>query len=106
MSEIIKLYENAGIKKIELDYPDNFDPFYPEFTTDKQIELIKLLLKRGLECDTCQTGKDVEYIFSVGYERSSGGYKEFAEALAGMMNDLWQDLYEKEKQQVKEILNK
>lgn len=43
MNEIEKLYENAGIKKIELDYPDKFEPFYPEFTAEKQFELIKFI---------------------------------------------------------------
>ena len=103
MSEIEKMYENCNFEKsMGVGSPLALHPF----TAEKQIELIKLLLKRGLECDTCQTGKDIEYIFSVGYERSSGDFKEFTEALAGIMNDLWQDLYEKEKQQVKEILNK
>ena len=41
MNEVEKLYELAGVEKIELDYPDNFDPFYPDFTAEKQLELLK-----------------------------------------------------------------
>lgn len=104
MNEIEKMYKNAGVKKIELDYPDNYDPFYPEFTAEKQLELTKFLLEHGLECNTCRTGKDIKYAFYIGYEHSSGDFKEFTEALAEIINDLWQDLTDADKAQIKEIL--
>ena len=110
MSEIEKMYENAGIERIELDYPDNFEPFYPEFTAEKQLGLIKFLMKQeDFSWTISQQNKETKYIFYVGYEYSSGefgGFKEFTEALAGMINNLWQDLTEEEKQQVKKILIK
>lgn len=101
MNEIEKMYENAGIEKIELKYPDNFEPFYPEFTAEKQLELIKWLIKYDeLHADF----NDNEYGFSsLNY---SGNYKkDFAEALASVINfELWQDLTEEERKQIKEIL--
>lgn len=110
MSEIEKMYENAGIEKIELDYPDNFEPFYPEFTAEKQIELIKFLMKQeDFSWTISQQNEETKYIFYVGYEYSSGefgGFKEFTEALAGIINNLWQDLTEEEHKRIKEILIK
>ena len=98
MSEIEKMYSNSGIKKIELDYPDNFEPFYPEFTAEKQLELIKWLAKRPLTIDNV----DDEFEFSTGYKLSDFG--SFEESLAEIINNLWQDLTVEEKQQIKEIL--
>ena len=56
MSEITKLYENAGVKKLlycdickaqehalGLCAETKCEPFYPPFTAEKQIELIKWL---------------------------------------------------------------
>lgn len=118
MSEITKLYENAGVLKECLspcyinktwrkthDCPncDNREN-YPPFTAEKQLGLTKFLLERGLECNTCKTGKDVKYALYIGYERSSGDFKEFTEALAGIINDLWQDLSKGEKEDLRGIL--
>ena len=43
MNEIEKLYENAGVEPI---YP--YTKCYPDFTAEKQLELIKWLSKRRL----------------------------------------------------------
>lgn len=43
MNEIEKLYSLAGVEPV---YP--YTKCYPEFTAEKQIELIKWLCKRGL----------------------------------------------------------
>lgn len=126
MSEITKLYENAGIEKIELDYPDNFEPFYPEFTAEKQIAILMFILNkfgdigfqkmysiRGNDentrkdfikclCD-CEhetlDSRPVDFYYQNG---ASGDNLE--ESLAGLINTLWQDLSEEEKQQVKGCL--
>ena len=131
MSEITKLYENAGIKptknwqscrncklKTETHYDDwggeylsckrlerpkkcpDAKEFYPLFTAEKQIELIKFLMKHN----------EIHGEYNEGYGFStlnySGKYKkDFGESLASVINnELWQDLTEKEKQQVKGIL--
>ena len=106
MSEIEKMYENAGIKPSPTcnncnmldEYWSNgtycstckddknndecgiANYIYPPFTAEKQIELIKWLVCTGEEEST------------------------FEETLSKQVNDLWQDLTEEEKQQVKGIL--
>ena len=114
MSEITKLYENAGVLKECLspcyinktwrkthDCPncDNREN-YPSFTAEKQIELIKWLMKY----DEIHGDYDEGYGFST--LNYSGKYKkDFEESLASVINnELWQSLTEKEKQQVKGIL--
>jgi len=106
MSEITKLYENAGIKKNWKPTPyGGIEEYSPPFTAEKQIELIKLLMEQeDFSWTITQQGKVIEYAFYVGYEYSSGDFKEFAEALAGIINNLWQDLAEEERKQIKEIL--
>lgn len=79
--------------------------YYPILTAEKQIELIKFLMKQeDFSWTIAQQGKDTKYVFYVGYEYGSGDFKEFTEAIAGIINDLWQDLTPEEKQQVKGIL--
>jgi hypothetical protein len=58
MNEVEKVYRNSGIKKIELDYPDNFEPFYPEFTAEKQLELIKWLVHKSILSITIASNND------------------------------------------------
>ena len=115
MSEITKLYENAGIKGEWRDYRVKNGKVYdgknpknrnirlckPRFTAEKQLELIKWLIKY----DELHTDfNDNEYGFST--LNYSGKYKkDFEESLASIINnELWQDLSEEEKQQVKGIL--
>ena len=49
MNYITKMFEIYEIEKIQLDYPDNIKPFYPEFTPEMQLKLIQLI------CKTCKT---------------------------------------------------
>ena len=100
MSEIEKMYKNAGIKKIELDYPDNFDPFYPEFTAEKQIKILKLILKKRRILDVGYIIEQEKYT-CMHYECV---FNSFEEALCADINYHWQDLTVEEKQQVKGIL--
>ena len=120
MSEIEKMYENAEpnrncnlykhftecpMKHTQCEDCENF--VYPPFTAEKQLKLIKLLMKQeDFSWTIQQQGKDTKYVFYVGYEYGSGDFKEFTEALAGIINDLWamQYLTKEEKQQVKGIL--
>lgn len=101
--DIIKLYENAGIKKIELDYPDNFEPFYPEFNAEKQIELIKWVCTNK-EIRISGHRKGNLYWMSTNVDNKEQE-STFEEALAKLVNNIWQDLTEEEKETVKEILN-
>lgn len=121
MNEIEKLYENAGVEAknkckssqciVTNPHPDwcnkceSLSKAYPPFTAEKQLELIKLLMEQeDFSWIIAQRGKNTEYAFYVGYEYSSKGFKEFTEALAGIINNLWQDLTEEEKEQVRRIL--
>ena len=120
MSEIEKMYENAEVKKqipkvcssnelyckeceahIEdaMSYCKNAE--YPPFTAEKQIELIKWLARKGL----LQINYSSHQCYQFNSFRVGGDYKSnLSEALASHCNNLWQDLTEEEKQQVKGIL--
>ena len=121
MNEIEKLYENAGIeKKIMCDwtcncgskfsdncnvhclhYEDN-NLYYPPFTAEKQLELIKLLTQR---CDlTISQFSEWEFIHFDGQEPIETSTKEFDRSLAQVINARWQDLTEEEKEQIRGIL--
>jgi hypothetical protein len=98
MSEISKLYENAGFE-VEMGYPP--------FTAEKQLELIKWLGKNkngfGLFNDGTE-GLSCHCDFHWEWFRKDFYAEDFDNALAGLINSLWQDLTEEEKQQVKGIL--
>ena len=127
--EIIKLYENARIEKelayfecnrgrssmrccpVSSDerdkecsscfFRDKMKEVYeyPPFTAEKQLEIMKFLLKKAVYYDV----KDDKYWFY--YEEcESAGYKPFDEAIAHFINKLWADMLDEEKQQIKEIL--
>ena len=144
MSEITKLYENAGLSNIWVErYNDGYyehERYYNSykeminnmmkandwtlteaqevakrecrkelqpFTAEKQIELIKWLSKSkngfgffndGTEGLSCHCDFNWEWF------RKDFYAEDFDNALAGLINSLWQDLTEEEKQQVKGIL--
>lgn len=46
LNKILKrFYKMFKIPKVKLDYPDNFDEFYPEITDEMYIELLLLNVK-------------------------------------------------------------
>ena len=102
MSEITKLYENAGIGQVcntcELRGYKRLCPTKelcvrtnPPFTAEKQLSLMAFLINRkvGLSFKAEQGEITVEAI---------------SRGLAGIVNRIWQDLTHEEKQQVKGIL--
>lgn len=118
MSEITKLYENAGIEP-EINYVCDKEPCeqhsvdcqkcshlydtredYPDFTAEKQLELIKLLAEREIYINHAE-GKYFIFTMNIGGSECS---KDFDISLAKYINLIWQDLTEEEKQQVKGIL--
>ena len=119
MSEVEKMYENAGVLKECLspclinktwrkyhDCPNcNKRENYPPFTAEKQLELIKWLAKNDkfhcLEIEFFIKEKD--YKISTN-QKASNFNEDFTETLASLINNLWQDLTDEEKQQVKGIL--
>lgn len=136
MSEIEKMYENAGI-----DYEERYNSctlnkegqcelkcscdickyseekyIFPLLTAEKQIELIKWLGKLDGKLEiTCTYNKE-KFIFNFYFNRKTDKnpdpkypYSNFLNAdieilIASIINDIWQDLTEEEKQQVKGIL--
>lgn len=117
MSEIEKLYENAGVRYIigtkckakigagcksrcpDCDY--NTKPKeYPSFTAEKQLSLIKWLAFR-------------DYIAIVAYrsgeyhsehDRYNANENSLEDCLARLINNLWQSLTETEKAEIRRIL--
>ena len=132
---IQKLYEIAGVEKVPngycgydygiscpYDHEDCYttcpywikeDPEYPPFTAEKQLELIKWLVKRCiyfeiLEMNDKSYGLEFKYVIKDEYNKK-GRYacvinKDFTCALAESVITMWKDLTEEERKQVKEIL--
>lgn len=108
MNEIEKLYENAGVEKNELygfhchrswDICENEHKCkickyseliygYPPFTAEKQLELIKRFIP------------SYPLNFTYGFLQAY----PFDEGLAHCMNSIWEKFTQKDKQQIKEIL--
>ena len=105
MSEIEKMYENCGIEipiaRLKIYEDDNGEVFTrPPFTAEKQLELTKCLgeweYKISIDFHENEWG--------VATENYSGYFQDFSDALASIINNLWQNLTLEEKQQVKGIL--
>ena len=101
MSEIEKMYMRCKIKKQQtcshsdtcyngsLDECEGCKAYqYPPFTAEKQLEIVKMILFSTWWMNL----KRLQFS------------EKFDEGLAQMINELWQDLTEEEKQQVKGIL--
>ena len=104
MNEIEKLYENANIKKKKTHFKGFEDWFwkYPPFTAEKQIELIKWLAKTGDVCRIDATVKNKWFVENeVGYSKC---FAKFEEALANVINIIWEYMPEEEKEQIRGIL--
>lgn len=117
MSEIEKMYENCEIypdcraRECGLDYCANSSgcgyAVYPDFTAEKQLELIKLL---GNVRDYTVEIDKFKGVYYIGC-RSAGSNDKlwrssntFEDALAELINETWYCLTLEEKQQVKGIL--
>ena len=124
MSEVEKLYELAGVEPYRfcnncVDDNGNritnskncpsrsvccntCDKPYYEFTAEKQIKLIKWLAETGDVCRIDATVKNKWFVENeVGYSKC---FAKFEEALANVINTIWEYIPEEEKQQVKGIL--
>ena len=115
MTDIEKMFENAGfIKKQCKDYSctvckqyNNCEK-YPPFTAEKQIEITKLIGSRyGLKFIVNEA---MDYMLSTDlfnddkFNIQGYGYG-YDEAIANLTNNLWQDLDDKEKEEIRGILN-
>jgi len=120
MNEIEKLYKNAGAEPsyrfcIGCPYSASGEcpPRCPSppFTAEKQIELIERLAKNkfvvynNLGCWHVGTTQTYSEELGIVCKHSAMNIDSFDEALAKLINSLWQDLTDEEKQQIKEILS-
>ena len=115
MSEIEKLYENAGVKPLS-QMPDVYSGFKnicEDFTAEKQIEIIKVISTNHISSDYSYKylGIDIDEIDNEIYfnlcidgRKYHAHAKDFAITLAKLVNLIWQDLTEQEQQQIREIL--
>ena len=117
--EINKMFENAGIKGEWRDYRTKNGKIYegknpknrnirlckPDFTAEKQIELIKLLTR---QCDltiSYFTKWKWEFVHYDGQDPLQVRGKDFAETFAKLINAYWQNLTDQEKEEIRNILN-
>ena len=98
MSEITKLYENAGVSKEPAIIPSSGEVIYwknyPPFTAEKQLEIL---------CFIVNNKHNVTFHAQV-FSGDRLTLEKIQENLAWAINRIWQDLSEEEKQQVKGIL--
>lgn len=119
MNEIEKLYKKCGIKKDwttvssgDIGFGD-IEDYYPPFTAEKQLELLKICLDKlsGVIGKVKGVDRCILYI-SPGTEEEEAfvvtdyiNFETWEETIAGLVNYFWKDLTKEEKQQIKEILS-
>ena len=116
MSEIEKMYKKVGLASYFCEYPRFCDdnncnecPYYSSpFTPEKQLSLIKSILASSTDRNIDLYKQNEFYRFTVihiGTDKVFEGIdKDFAVALAGLINQLWQDLTEQERTEIADIL--
>lgn len=110
MNEIEKMYKNAEVEPINfakqgaIDFTNTIEidgKRYPDFTAEKQIEILQFCLKWG-QVHILQ-GIDKEYRIENSCYRH--GYQPtLADAIANYINEKWEKLTPEERKQIKEIL--
>ena len=93
--DIETMYMLYEVPKIELDYPDNIEPFYPEFTKEKQLELWKYLLRQDLNIQYYYVDKKYGFVLA-DEEEFFFEHKRFEVALAKLVTYLKKRLNKKE----------
>jgi len=107
MNEVEKLMKNAEVESIGFD-TYKLEDEYPPFTAEKQLELLKICFEKYERLEKVRGLKERCIIY---YRFDKNGYTEFVncetweETIAGLINNLWQDLTDIEKVQIKEILS-
>ena len=84
MSKFNKLCETVGLEKISLDYPDNIEPFYPDFSVTAQLELWKYLLRQDLNIQYYYIDKKYGFVLAEDDENIFE-YEKWEEALAALI---------------------
>jgi hypothetical protein len=103
---IEKMYRKAGVKSFKITCGLSSD-VYPPLTAEKQLK-IENVLSQNKKNYNKWIGVYREWVMRFNKADEPASYimleKTRAEALASLINSLWQDLTEEEKQQIKEIL--
>lgn len=109
-NNIEKLYELAGVEKrifsavIQGEFPHRIhDRCYPPFTAEKQLNLIKWLAKLG-EFEFCLEIAHNSFDVFTFYFNGIRVHDSFEEALAGLVCELWDDLTDEQREEVRGIL--
>ena len=111
MMEVENLYKNAGVKPTVRDDAIGKGYYiehqrveeYPPFTSGKQLELIKWSARREPKVEIGYSSVHGYWVENLTDTRYYFG-DQFDNALVSLINNLWQDLTEQERQQIKEIL--
>ena len=121
-NNIEKLYELAEVKRITppcwfcpykigcVRTSDECPQLYPPFTSEKQLELIKWFLHNTYRNYILFSYRKFEDtgIKAIQYKASSEHIdyfnQDFDQALSGLVIELWNDLTDKQKEEIKEIL--
>ena len=107
---IQKLYETAGVERIYSEFNNDKETIIERFFSPyRQLELIKWIAHKahnGLLINKHITDGGASMVFdNLGYESTlASSFISFEECLAKLVNNLWQDLTEKQKQEIKRIL--
>ena len=111
MSEIEKMYENAGLlycskcrHDSEIDCIYMCENKYPPFTAEKQLELFKLLMRHPKTEMYCRYANDKYKLIMYTEECCTDNMDSFENDLASIVCNLWGLLSEEERKQIKEIL--
>ena len=121
MNKAEKMYENVGVLKVKPSICANNEKFcegciaydkgyiprcrnaeYSPFTAEKQLSLIKWIAENKEECRITYE-KEYKWCTQTDWQ-SSFCYDNFSASLANLINNLWQDLTDTDKVQIKEIL--
>lgn len=95
MNEIEKMYENCGIEIPTARLKDDNGEIFtrPSFTPEKQLEIVKFLLNHS------------NYWFHISDDCYTYYYSNLEITLANIINEVWQDLADQEKEEIRRILN-
>lgn len=112
MNHIEEMMKTAGIDKQWVEYSREDikgciqlgkKAIYPDFTAEKQLELIKLIGLQGNVCIAKRHYGNCNWMITTHHKNGAGDNQDFTEALAQLTTELM-NAGELDKEKVKEIL--
>lgn len=99
-ADLKRLIVDCGVKGKVIKSTNTLKPFYPPFTAEKQLELIKWLgISRPIHITFLCKEWNIESMIRYGKR-----YNTFENALCGYTATIWQDLTESEQEEIRKIL--